>query len=76
MKDLNRKALTYSVAGVFAVIAVAFLTNLLAPQNTLGEGLRFFMPLLTGIVGGAVIFFKLKDETDIDFEDIDTGEEN
>lgn len=73
MKDLNRKALIYSATGVFAVIVVAFLTNLVAPRNAFGEGLRFFMPLLTGIVGGAVIFFRLRDESDIDFDEL--GEE-
>lgn len=70
MKELNRKALIYSVLGVLGVVAVAFITNFVAPQNSLGEGLRFFMPLLTGILAGAAIFFRLKEESDIDFEEL------
>jgi hypothetical protein len=73
MKELNRKALIYSGIGLFAVIAVSFTTNLIAPESALGEGLRFLMPLLTGIIGGAVIFFRLQDESNIDFEEL--GEE-
>lgn len=59
MKELNRKAFIYSATGVFTVIAVAFITNLLAPQSKIGEGLRFFLPLLTGMVMGLTIFLKL-----------------
>jgi len=70
MKELNKKALTYSALGMTAVILVAFLTNLLAPQNQLGQGLRFTLPLLTGILSGGAIFFKLKNEADIDFDQI------
>jgi hypothetical protein len=73
VKKLNKKALIYSVLGISTVIATAFITNLLAPQNTLGEGLRFFVPLFTGIIAGAAIFLRLKDESDIDLEEL--GEE-
>ena len=61
MKELHKKALLYSTTGVLAVIATAFTTNLLAPQNALGEGLRFSVPVLTGIIGGAIIFFRLRE---------------
>jgi len=74
MKELNKKALAYSALGMTAVIAVAFLTNLLAPQNTIGQGLRFTLPLLTGIISGGAIFLKLKRETDIDFDQLDENQ--
>lgn len=70
MKELNRKALIYSVLGVISVLVVAFVTDFIAPQNSFGEVLRFSMPIITGIITGAAIFFRLKDESDIDFEDI------
>jgi len=70
MKDLNKKALIYSVLGVISVLIVAIGTDFLAPQNSFGEVLRFSMPIIAGMIAGAVIFFKLKDESDIDFEEI------
>jgi len=73
MNDLNRKALIYSVAGVVLVMGVALVTDFLAPENGFGETLRFSMPILAGLVSGAVIFFKLRQETDIDFSEL--GEE-
>jgi hypothetical protein len=73
MKDLNRKALIYSVLGVISVLAVALVTDFLAPQSSFGEVLRFSIPIIAGIISGAAIFFKLKDESDIDFKEI--GEE-
>lgn len=59
MKELSKKAILYSGIGVTAVITAAFFTNLLAPQTRIGEGLRFFMPLLTGMVAGLILFTKL-----------------
>ncbi|MFB6115533.1 MAG: hypothetical protein ABEK04_04500 [Candidatus Nanohalobium sp.] len=59
MKERNRKALVYSAAGVLAVIASAFITNLFAPHSRIGEGLRFFVPLITGVVAGVALFLKL-----------------
>jgi hypothetical protein len=70
MKDLNRKALVYSVLGVVSVLVIAFGTDFLAPQNSFGEILRFSMPIIAGMIAGAAIFFKLKDESDIDFGEI------
>ena len=70
MKDLNRKALVYSMLGMLSVMIAAFLTDLLAPQNQTGELLRFSIPVITGIMSGAAIFLKLKEETDIDFEEL------
>jgi len=74
MKELNKKALAYSALGMTAVITVAFLTNLLAPRNTIGQGLRFTLPLLAGIISGGAIFLKLKRETDIDFDQLDENQ--
>lgn len=70
MKDLNKKALIYSILGVISVLAVAFVTDFLAPQNSFGEVLRFSIPIIAGMIAGATIFFKLKDESNIDFEEI------
>ncbi len=75
MKELNRKALIYSVLGMSTVIASAFMTNMLAPQNAMGEGFRFFVPLFTGIIAGAAIFLRLKDESGIDLEELGEEEE-
>ncbi|MFB6180787.1 MAG: hypothetical protein ABEJ93_02830 [Candidatus Nanohalobium sp.] len=73
MKKLYKKALLYFSAGMLTVIGAGFITNLVAPQNALGEGLRFSVPLLTGVIGGAVIFFRLKDESDTGFSELEEG---
>lgn len=75
MKERNRKALTYSVLGMASVLVTAFLTDILAPQSPLGEGLRFSVPLLTGIIAGAIIFLRLKEDLDYKVEDVENPEE-
>ncbi|MFB6174685.1 MAG: hypothetical protein ABEJ87_01770 [Candidatus Nanohalobium sp.] len=55
---------------MISVIVVAFLPALLAPHNSTGQALRFFLPLLTGIIAGILIFFRLKDESNIDFDEL------
>lgn len=76
MKELNRKAFIYSALGVTAVITTAFITNLLAPQSRLGEGLRFFIPLITGVIAGLVLFLKLNGRRPEILEEIPEEEES
>lgn len=75
MREQNRKALIYSALGVTAVIAAGFLTNLLAPQSRVGEGLRFFVPLLTGVVAGLALFLKLSGYNPEVLEEVSEAEE-
>jgi len=70
MKKLNKKALTYTVLGSASVLAIALTTDLLAPKNGFGEALRFSMPILTGLITGAIIFYKLKQEASINFSEL------
>jgi MFS superfamily sulfate permease-like transporter len=75
MREANKKALAYSAVGMASVLVMAFLTDLLAPQNQVGQGLRFAVPVLTGIVSGAVIFLRLRQELDYMPEDIEESSE-
>lgn len=75
MKDRNTKALIYSALGMASVLIMAFITDLLAPQNSFGEGLRFAVPVLTGIISGGLIFLRLREDLDYSLEDLeDSGE--
>ncbi|PSH00657.1 MAG: hypothetical protein BRC30_02400 [Nanohaloarchaea archaeon SW_7_46_7] len=74
MKKLNKKALTYTALGSASVLTIALTTNLLAPENSFGEALRFSTPILTGLISGALIFYKLKQEANINFNKLEEQE--
>lgn len=75
MKNTNKKALSYSVLGMVSVLLMAFLTDFLAPQNQVGENLRFAVPILTGIISGGLIFLRLREDLDYKLEDLEDSEE-
>lgn len=75
MNERNRKALIYSALGMASVLVMAFVTDFLAPQNQLGENLRFAVPLVTGIISGSLIFLRLKQDLDYKLEDLDDSGE-
>ena len=63
-----RWAAKLSAAGLATVLASAILASFLAPGNEAGQIIKFFTPLLIGILFGAKIYFneleKVKEKLD------------
>lgn len=53
----HRETAKMSAAGVIAVIIAGVTASLLAPETELGQIIKFFTPLVIGILFGAKIYF-------------------
>ena len=56
MLEEHRETAKLSAAGVTAVLITGVIAAFLAPENETGKTIKFFTPLLVGILFGAKIY--------------------
>ena len=61
MNEKNFEVLKYTGLAFLSVILSAFLTYYVTSDDTLGNAVRFAVPLLTGVTAGLWIHFRFRD---------------
>ena len=68
MNEKNFEVLKYTGLAFILVLVSAFLTYYATSDNTLGNAIRFAVPLLTGVASGLWIHFRFRDLLDFEEE--------